>query len=255
MAAIDLNADVGEERGDDAALLSVVTTANVAAGGHAGGGDVMARTVSQAVAQGVRVGAHPSYPDRAGFGRVSRLRDHDAASLRSSVRAQVWDVGQECADQGISLTHVKAHGALYHDVARDAGAAEAFALAVADVAGDLGTAVFVLGPPSPLLQSAIDRRGIAYRIEAFTDRRYLADGSLAPRAEAGAVLHDPDVVVSQALSLALESKVVSADGTAVSVRADSLCVHGDTPGSVALARAVRRALEDAGVVVQHPDES
>ena len=252
MSSIDLNADMGEECGDDAALLAVVTTANVAAGGHAGGGDVLTRTVARAAAAEVAVGAHPSYADRDGFGRVSRLADHDPRWLTTAVREQILTVAASCSAHGIRMTHVKAHGALYHDVVAYPEAAGAFLQAARDVSADLGWALAVLGPPSASLQDEASGVGLPYVVEAFADRRYRADGSLVARSESGAVLHDPADVVDQAVSLARDRRVRSREGTWIEIDAASICLHGDTPDAVTLAAAVRAALEAEGIAVQHP---
>ena len=253
--AIDLNADVGEECGDDAALLAVVTTANVAAGAHAGGGDVLSRTVASAARRSVAVGAHPSYVDRDGFGRVSRLTDHDADSLQAMVRDQILIVAAACVDHGMSLTHVKAHGALYHDLVASRAAEVAFVRAVVDASTELGSAIAVLGPPAEsILRSVVDA-GLRYHVEAFADRRYRADGTLVPRTEPGAVLHDPFEVTDQAVSLARDCRVRAENGSWIPLQASSLCVHGDTPAAVSLATAVRLALEAEGITLQHPARS
>ena len=246
--SIDLNADLGEECADDAAMLEIVTTANVAAGAHAGGGEVLDTTVRAALAAGVSIGAHPAYADRAGFGRISRWADHDPSSLRELVLEQIRGVARACEAQGARLAHVKAHGAMYHDAASQAVIAEAFLAAVTDGSDELGYPLAVMGPPEGRLRLACPA-DIPYLPEAFADRTYRADGSLVPRAEPGAVLNDPERVVEQALMIAVHGQVRTADGGAVTVDARTLCVHGDTPGSVALAQAVRAGLEAEGVQV------
>jgi len=252
VTSIDLNADLGEECADDGALLQIVTTANIAAGGHAGGGEVLRLTVSAAADQAVAVGAHPSYLDREGFGRISLLHQHDAASLTALVREQALAVGASCADRGVRLTHVKAHGAMYHDVGRDQRAAAAFVEAVELVSREVGADVAVVGAPRSVLRDACEARGLRYVTEAFADRAYLSDGSLAPRSVPGSVLHEVDAVVAQALRLATDGRVVTVDGTVVEVHAATLCLHGDTPDSVLLASAVRVALEEQGIEISHP---
>jgi UPF0271 protein len=246
--SIDLNADLGEECADDAAMLEIVTTANVAAGAHAGGGEVLDATVRAAQSAGVAIGAHPAYADRPGFGRISRWVDHDPASLRELVREQIRGVARVCEEQGARLVHVKAHGAMYHDAASQAVIAEAFHAAVTDCSHELGYPLAVMGPPEGHLRLACPS-DIPYLPEAFADRTYRADGSLVPRAEPGAVLHDLQQVVEQALMIAVHGQVRSVDGGDVTVDARTLCVHGDTPGSVALAQAVRAGLEAEGVRV------
>lgn len=249
---IDLNADLGEECADDEALLQIVTTANVAAGGHAGGGDVLLRTVTAAALQGVAVGAHPSYVDREGFGRTSLLHRHDDASLTALVRDQALAVASACADRGMTMSHVKAHGAMYHDIGADERAAAAFVEAVGDVSAESGSELAVMGAARSALHRACQSAGLPYICEAFADRASLPDGRLAPRSARGGVLHDGDAVVRQALALAADGSVVATDGTVIAVEADTLCVHGDTPDSVRLASRVRSALEEHGITITHP---
>jgi 5-oxoprolinase (ATP-hydrolysing) subunit A len=254
---IDLNADIGEECGDDAGLLRVITSASVAAGGHAGGGEVLAATVRLARDSGVAVGAHPSYPDRSGFGRVSRAGDHDSESVRAFVHEQVTAVAAACAHDGIRLAHVKPHGALYADVATDAALAASFldgiGRALAD--GVAADAVAVVGPPSPSLAQACARRHLHYVVEAFADRAYAADGSLLPRRAPGAVLTDEHAVLAQVRRIVLDDEIVAGDGSRVRVRAETICLHGDTPGAVRLARLVRSDLEGRGVEIRPPSRS
>lgn len=250
MPAIDLNADVGEECGDDEALFTVVTTASVAAGGHAGGGAVLTETVRLAAVAGVTVGAHPSYPDRAGFGRVSRASDHGVAGIVAFVREQVLGVAEACLRHGTRLSHVKAHGALYADTAHDADLAAAFLDGVTVAAGELGVGdLAVMGMPGTTLSRLCAVRGVPFLAEAFADRAYAPDGSLLPRSVHGAVIHDPDAVAAQAVLLATDGVVIAVDGTPVRVPAVTVCLHGDTPGAVALARRVRAGLEASGVSI------
>ncbi len=247
---IDLNADVGEECGDDQSLFEIVTSANVAAGGHAGGGGVLRETVGLAASAGVRVGAHPSYPDREAFGRVSRASEHDSAAVAAFVAAQVLDVAAACADRSVALAHVKAHGALYHDAASDSAVAAAFLAGVLRAAGELGVdSIPVMGFPDSALHRVCASAGVPFLAEAFADRAYAPDGSLVPRLHPGAVLDDHAAVVRQAVRVALHGSVVATDGTIVSVRAVTVCLHGDTPGAVEMSRKVRRELEANGVHV------
>jgi UPF0271 protein len=250
---VDLNADVGEECGDDAALLGVVTTANVAAGGHAGGGDVLVETVRLAVDRGVAVGAHPSYPDRGEFGRVSRAGDHAAAAVIGFVRDQVLSVAEACATHGIALSHVKAHGALYNDMAADAALAGLFLDGVQAAGSALGGQdLRIMGMPGTELDRACAARGLRFLPEAFADRAYAADGSLVPRSALGAVLHDAELVADRVLRLVTEGRVRAIDGTELAVPAVTVCVHGDTPGAVGMARLVRRRLEENGITIAAP---
>jgi UPF0271 protein len=252
-STVDLNADVGEECGDDAALLGIVTTASVAAGGHAGGGDVLVQTVRLAVAGGVAVGAHPSYPDRREFGRVSRAGDHDADAVTGFVRDQVLSVAAACDAQGIALSHVKAHGALYNDVAADAGLAGLFLDGVQEAGIALGGGELrIMGMPGTQLDRMCAIRGLGFLAEAFADRAYAPDGSLVPRGAPGAVLHDAEVVADRVLRLVAEGRVRAVDGTELAIPAVTVCLHGDTPGAVGMARLVRRRLEDNGIAIAAP---
>ena len=222
-----------------------LTSTSLAAGGHAGGGEVLAMAVYQAIVRGVALGAHPSYPDRAGFGRTSMADRLTATQLEQCILEQMLAVGRTVHDAGGRLTHVKAHGALYHDVAMRPAVADAFATAVARAEEELDCGpLVVMGPP---LAGAMPA---TYLVEGFADRRYLPDGNLAPRTEAGSVLTDVDDVVEQATSIAIDGRVRALDGTWVDVPAGTLCLHGDTPDAVALARAVRTSLLDAGVQIR-----
>ncbi len=247
---MDLNADLGETvdgvpTADDAAMFAVISSASVACGGHAGDDRSMAEAVARAADHGVAVGAHPSYLDRAGFGRVAQRVDPRV--LRGQVRAQLSALVRAGAD----IRYVKPHGALYHAVSDDAALAHALVAAVADLAGDLGRPVPVLGIGGEVRRAA-DAAGLPFRLEAFLDRGYLPGGGLVPRGQHGALLEDPAVVAARAVRLATEGVVDAVDGTPVSSAAVSLCVHGDSPGAVAMARAVRAALEAAGVDVRAP---
>ena len=244
VASVDLNADVGEGTAPadaEAALLGAVTSASVCCGGHAGTAEGIAETVRAAVAAGVVVGAHPSYPDRASFGR-RRMAVGDA-ELAASLAGQIAFVAGLAEEAGSALRYVKPHGALYHDCAADEGLARLVA-AVARHAGDLD----VLLPAGASTPAVFERVGVRVVTEAFADRAYGPDGRLLARSEAGAVLEGEQRVVDQALSLAVDGRV-RAGGRWIEVRAASLCLHGDTPGAAGLARAVRRALADTGVEV------
>ncbi len=247
---IDLNADLGEECGDgslDRAMLAVVTSASVAAGGHAGGGDILDRTVAAARHAGVVVGAHPSYPDREGFGRVSMADRLGPSGVTATVAAQVADVEAACRVAGTAMAHVKAHGALYADVAASRQLADAFLDAIA--LGAPGRDLAVLGPAGTALEAACAERGVRLVAEGFADRAYEPDGTLVPRSRPGSVHADEAVVAAQAVAIGT-GQALPGSSVGLVVRADSICVHGDTPGAVSLARAVRAALEGAGVRVE-----
>lgn len=246
---MDLNADVGEgygawRMGDDEALMEVVTSANVACGFHAGDPSAMAATVAAAAARGVAVGAHVSYPDLVGFGR--RAMDVSGPQLRCDVAYQLGALGGVARLAGVALCHVKAHGALYHRINVDPVAALALVDAVATFDPSLA---LVCLPGSVAATIALDR-GLRVLSEAFADRAYDAQGDLLPRGCAGAVVQDEAEVVGRAVRLATRGEVVAADGTVLQVMADTICVHGDTPGAAVLARAVRDGLARAGVAVR-----
>lgn len=246
MASIDLNADLGEGESTTAELLALVSSCNIACGGHAGDRDSMSRTVLLAACAGVAVGAHPAYPDRAGFGRRSRRVVGEA--LYETLSQQVSALVNLAADHGVDLTHVKPHGALYHDAAGYDDIAEIVARVVDECPGQPA----VVGPPRGCLVTVAGHLGMHYVPEAFADRRYRPDGSLVPRDETGAVLEDPDDVAAQAVSIATRGLVRTNAGSSVEVAARTLCVHGDTPGALDIARAVRSALDAAGVDVCRP---
>ena len=245
---VDLNADVGESlgpwpMGDDEALIPLVTSVNVACGAHAGDPLTIDRTVQRAAAHGVAVGAHPGYPDLIGFGR--RDLDMTAAELEASIVYQVGALAAFAADAGVPLRHVKPHGALYNAAARDSALADTVARAVARVSPSL----VLVGLAGSKLIAAGARAGLRTADEAFADRAYEADGSLRSRRLEGAVHADPDAVAAQAVSIVRDGRVVARDGTNVAVRADTICIHGDSPGAAAFALAVREALTAAGVTV------
>ncbi len=246
MASIDLNSDLGESYGvwtlgDDAAMLDVVSSANVACGFHAGDPSTLRRVCMAAAERGVKIGAQVSYPDLAGFGR--RHIDIDPAELRDIVLYQIGALDGFAQVAGTGVAYVKPHGALYHATVANTGQAAA----VVDAAREYDPSLAVLGAPGSALLRAADAAGLEAVAEAFADRAYLADGRLVPRSEPGSVLTDPAEVAKRAVRLAVERELLAIDGTVVKVAARSICIHGDTPGSVGLAHAVRAGLEMAGV--------
>jgi UPF0271 protein len=250
VASIDLNADVGEgfgpwSPGDEESLFSSVTSVNIACGFHAGDPRTMDEAVSLAVRSGAAIGAHPGYWDLRGFGR----REMAAApgEIENDVLYQVGALAAFARSHGRSLVHVKPHGALYNQAARDAALAGAIARGVKRADGHL---ILVGLASSEIMRRAAEEAGLRFAGEAFADRAYEADGSLRSRGKPGAVLSDPAAAAGQAVRLAREGRVVSHDGHDVALRADTLCVHGDTPEAPAIARAVRAALEGAGVAVR-----
>jgi UPF0271 protein len=245
---IDLNADVGESfgpwrMGDDERLIPLVSSVNVACGAHAGDPLTIARTVRLAVAHGAAIGAHPGYPDLAGFGR----RDLDMApdELESSLIAQVGAVQAIARSEGATVRHVKVHGALYNRAAHDAELAAAIAGAVARLDPDL----VLVGLAGSALLAAGRIAGLALLAEGFADRAYEADGSLRDRRKPGAILA-PAAAGEQAVSIARDHCVVTADGPRVAVDADTICIHGDGPEAVTTAVAVRAALGAAGIDIR-----
>jgi 5-oxoprolinase (ATP-hydrolysing) subunit A len=248
---IDLSADAGEARdpaGIDAerALFGLVTTVHVACGGHAGDDDSMAATVAAALEHGVRVGAHPSYPDRAGFGR--NPMEIDRSELGESLAEQLRALGRICRTAGTAITSVKAHGALYEEVAKGGALYETFRDAVRD---SVGSGAALVLPSGCRAMAMVLRDGVEAYEEGFCDRSYRSDGGLVDRATPGAVLGEPEVAAAQALALA-RGAVVADDGCVLTLWVDTLCVHGDSPGAVAIATAVRRAMADAGIDVVAP---
>lgn len=238
VATIDLNADVGEGFPGDEALLDTVTSANVACGFHAGDGSTMRRSCRLAAERGVAVGAHVGYRDRAGFGR--RTLDVPPEIVQAEAVEQIGAL-QEAAGEVARVAYVKPHGALYTRAATDRGCADAIAAA----ARATGLAS-VLGPPGSALLAAAAAAGLTPVAEGFADRGYLADGSLVPRDRPGA-LNDEAEAVRQAILIARERSVVSIDGRRIVVRADSICVHGDSPDAGAIARRIAEALRIAGI--------
>ncbi len=246
---VDLNADVGESfgawsLGQDPALMSSITSANVACGFHAGDPGVMRATVALASEHGVAVGAHPGFPDLAGFGR--RELQVSPRDVEDFVVYQVGALAGIAAAQGVRLQHVKPHGALFNMAVRDAALADAIARAVALI----DKSMILFGLPNSELVAAGTRAGLRTACEVFADRAYRADGTLVPRQEEGAVIHDAAAVEQRVIAMVRDQAVVAIDGTRVPLTVDTICVHGDTPGAAELAARVRAALETAGVKVK-----
>ncbi|GGP47743.1 LamB/YcsF family protein [Saccharothrix coeruleofusca] len=243
---LDLNSDLGEgfgiwRLGDDEALLDVVTSANVACGFHAGDPSTMRRVCAAAAERGVAVGAQVSYRDLAGFGR--RFIDADPAELADEVLYQIGALDACARAAGTRVLYVKPHGALYNATVHHEAQARAVVAGVRAF-GELP----VLGLPGSRLLEAAERAGLRAVREAFADRGYTPEGTLVPRSQPGALLTSTDAVVERAVRLAQRRELIAVDGSAVPVEVDSLCLHGDTPGAVRHARAVRAALVEAGVV-------
>jgi len=245
---IDINSDMGESFGaytigHDAGLMKAVTSANIAAGFHAGDPSVLRDTIRLAKASGVAIGAHPGFPDLVGFGR--RELNVTAREAEDFVLYQVAAVAGVAAAEGMRLQHVKPHGALFNMAVKNAELADAIARAVA--AFDRSLILFGL-PGSEILRAG-RAAGLRVAAEIFADRAYEPDGTLASRKKPGSVIHDPAVVVSRAVSMVRDRSVVAVDGSKVTLDADTICVHGDTKGSDDLAARLRRAFEEAGITV------
>jgi UPF0271 protein len=249
MATIDLNSDLGEgygdyRMGDDAAMLQIVTSVNVACGFHAGDPQIMAETFAAARAAGVAIGAHPGYPDLQGFGR--RFIPYSAAEIERLVAYQLGAAMALASLARHKVTHVKAHGALANLAADDREVAGAVVRAAKAV--DPGLVILAIAGTE--IERAADGNGMRAAREIFADRAYTPLGRLVPRTQPGAVIHDPETAAARVLNMLKEGAIIAVDGTRVPVGIDSVCVHGDTPGAVALAGAVRAALTGAGFVLR-----
>ncbi|WP_416797633.1 LamB/YcsF family protein [Ciceribacter azotifigens] len=249
MTAIDLNSDLGEgygawKMGDDEAMLAIVSSANVACGFHAGDPAGILNTVKAAAEKGVSIGAHVSYPDRVGFGR----RDMDVTSgeLTADVIYQIGALKGLATAAGTTVGYVKPHGALYNRIAHDPKQGQA----VIDGIKAVDSSLVLMGlAGSPILDLAREA-GLQVVAEAFADRAYQPDGQLVSRREPGAVLHDPQLIARRMLRLAYQGTLEATDGSTIKIDAQSICVHGDSPGAVAIAREIRRAFEADGVRVR-----
>ncbi|MFQ6325467.1 LamB/YcsF family protein [Nocardia sp. CWNU-33] len=246
--SLDLNSDLGEgfgawTMGDDAAMLDIVTSANIACGFHAGDPSIMRRTCALAVEKGVRIGAHVGYRDLAGFGR--RAITMAPAELRDEVLYQIGSLDAFARAAGDRVRYVKPHGALYHSASKERGLADAVLAALAEYDRELA----LLGPAGTQLERAATAAEIRFVGEGFADRAYTPSGALAARGTPGAVLQ-PNEAVAQAVSIAMSGTARTVDGSGqVSVSAASICVHGDSPAAVEMARHIRAALDDVGVPV------
>ncbi len=249
---IDLNCDMGEgfgaySLGHDAELLDYVSSANIACGFHAGDPTVMARTVGLAVQKGVAVGAHPAYPDLQGFGR--RRLDMTPGEIEVTIIYQIGALAGFARAAGTSLSHVKAHGALYNVAAAEPAVARAYAQAVARYDSDLA---IVCLATSPMMIEEARRTGLRVLREAFADRAYNTDGSLVSRRLPGSLITDPQAAASAVVRLVRRGQIVALDGTVLELEADTVCIHGDGPTAPALARALRERLQTEGIKIAPP---
>jgi UPF0271 protein len=247
--SVDLNADLGEGAGHDAELFELISSANIATGFHAGDSDTMHAAVSTAKKHGVAVGAHPSLFDRENFGRkeskVSNQEVFDAVAYQLGIFQAI------ASAVGVRPNHVKPHGALYNMAVRDEKLADAIARAIESVDPKL----ILFAPDNTELARAGEARGLQIAREVFADRNYLNDGWLVPRTRPDALLRDPREAAQRVLRMLREGKVRSVEGRDVDVRAETICVHGDTPGAVEFARELRTQLESQGVRISAPQSS
>lgn len=244
---VDLNCDMGEgfgvyRLGFDEEAMPFVTSANLACGFHASDPLTMIKTIRLAREHGVAVGAHPSFPDLVGFGR--RMLSASLEEIRADVIYQIGALQALCRSEGVSLAHVKAHGALYNLASREMDVAVTLAEAVKFVGGDLTMICLA----NSVMAEGARKAGVKCREEVFADRGYTSRGTLVPRNLPGAVIHDVDTVVSRVLLMVREGKVRSVDGEEVPVKAETVCVHSDTPGAVELIKAIRKGLEREGLI-------
>lgn len=242
---IDLNADLGEadslEQSHDALVMAHITSANVSCGRHAGNPEVMRRTVQLCRDAGVVIGAHPGYPDRANFGRVSVPLSH--AALYDELCQQISTLAAVAAENGAEVRYVKPHGALYHDASADPEIARTVVSAISAVDPRLA----VLHPPGAIFGDLASTAGLRGYLEGFADRAYLSDGTLVPRTRSDAMITDVSEMGDRAVRMATDGTVVAVDGTALDLRVESICLHGDSPSSVRAAGRIASRLRDAGV--------
>lgn len=243
MTSVDLNADLGEGMGTDDDLLAIVSSASIACGGHAGDAATIRRILKICKARGVRAGAHPGYADRKRFGR-SRVA-MPLEQLLGQIRSQLFLIRHIADEVGVPISYVKLHGALANQTAEEL----AFAVGIFGSIQALDPKMAVLALDNSQQVRAAKAVGLPLIREAYADRAYTAEGLLVSRAEAGAVIHDPEVVIERCLRLAKTGEILAIDGTVLTSEARSICLHGDTPGAVDMARDVRDALEGEGIAI------
>ena len=239
--SVDLNSDLGEGAGTDAALMPLITSANIACGGHAGNDNTMRAAIELAMKNGVVVGAHPGYPDRERFGRVPL--EMDPRELIETVRRQIDAIAGIASRLGARVAHVKAHGALYNQAERDPAVARNILFGIQAATG--GHELVVFAPPDSAMYAEAKAMGMKAAREGFIDRAYEPDGTLRPRTIAGALVTDPAAAAAQALAFLRDGGVTTTDGSFLKLEVDTLCIHGDTPGAAEIALAVRDALRSA----------
>ncbi len=244
--SVDLNADLGEGAGDDEARLELVSSANIACGLHAGNARMMEAAIRAAQTRGVAIGAHPSLDDRENFGR--RELRVSADEVYALVIYQLGAFAAIAHSLGAQPRHVKPHGALYNMAARD----DSLAGAVARAVREFDSRLILFAPPSSALSRAAEANGLCVAREVFADRNYLSSGALVPRDHPQALLHDPEIAAQRVFRMVREQKVRAIDGIDLALEAETICVHGDTPGAVKFARELRAALQRADITVKAP---
>lgn len=245
MQRIDLNCDLGEGGAHDAELMPLISSANIACGGHAGDEATMRATIRLALQHGVAIGAHPGYEDREHMGR--RPMNLSPSAVCNLISRQLRRFAQIADELGATIHHVKTHGALYNQADADPLIASAIANAIRDVLPE----AIIYAPPNGCMMAAAISAGLQFRAEGFIDRRYRADGSLVPRGQPGAVIDDPAAASAQAMEMLLVRKITSVGGSAVTIEIGTLCVHSDSDSALETLRATRLALESAGLRVCH----
>jgi UPF0271 protein len=245
-SVVDLNADLGEDESPagiarDIAIMDIVSSCNIACDGHAGSPDVMRTMLTAARSRSIAPGAHPSYPDRAGFGRKSM--DISLADLEASLSKQLQDITTIAADVGVPLTHIKPHGALYNDAQDD----PELSTLLVDIAYRANLAL--VGMPGSLVQQKAADNGVPFIAEAFIDRQYSSNGRLVPRSETGAVIADEDTRIDQGVALATGTPFAAHNETFLTIKAQTLCLHSDSDGALKTAKKMRAALEQAGILI------
>jgi len=228
----DINCDMGEGLGNEEALMPLIGSANIACGFHAGSGDLIRKTIDLALKCGVRIGAHPSFRDKANFGRAEMRLSHD--KLYALIMEQLIRIDLIAKEKGAHLHHIKPHGALYNMAARDRDTAHTIALAVKDFREDL----VLFGLSGSVMINVAEELGLKTASEVFADRLYADDGSLVPRSEPGALIEDPEAAAVQAILLATEGVVITVSGNRLPLKTDTVCIHGDAPAAIPLARAL-----------------
>ena len=244
MKSIDLNADLGEGYPNDAEILKYVSSANIACGLHAGSPSIMMDTVNLAMKSGVSLGAHPGYPDREGFGREEMVLPFD--ELKAILLYQIGALYAIVNSEGGKLEHVKAHGAMYNSAARN----EDIARAIVSAAKDIDPSLKIFGPCGSFLEAEALSHGMEFRCEVFADRAYLADGSLVPRSQEGALIKDRELCAARTLTMIEENYVKAISGERVHIKADTICLHGDSAGALDFARHLYRHLSENNVIIR-----